>query len=168
MKTEVHHNPWYRVMREDYQLPNGQSGVYYAIRGLETVFIVAVTADQEIVCVRQWRYLFQTQMVEFPAGSMNPSETPVQAAQRELVEETGYVAKQWEEVGWFAPCNGLSDERCHVWLARDLQLTPARPEASEAITVELHTPQAIEEMIKQHIITDGMTLAAWQLVKTKL
>lgn len=166
MKTEVHTNPWYRVVREDYTLPSGDAGVYYAIRGLETVFIVAVTERQEIVCVRQWRYLFNERMLEFPAGSMNNAESILQAAQRELHEETGYSATSWREIGWFAPCNGLSDERCHVFVARNLTTAAAQPEASEDIAVELHTTSAIEEMIKQHIITDGMTLAAWQLVKS--
>ncbi|EKD76452.1 MAG: hypothetical protein ACD_43C00107G0006 [uncultured bacterium] len=168
MKTEVHSNPWYRIVREDYQMPSGAPGVYYAIRGLGTVLIVAVTANQEIICVRQWRYLFNDRMLEFSAGSQAKGETPLQAAQRELAEETGYTAKTWQEISWFAPCNGLSDERCTVFVARNLSLTKAQPEASEDIIVERHSPAAIDEMIKQHIITDGMTLAAWQLVKPLL
>lgn len=168
MKTEVHVNPWYRVVREDYQLPSGAPGVYYAMRGLGSALIVAMTDQQELVCVRQWRYLFNERVLEFPAGSLAAGESPLAAAQRELAEETGYTATQWQDIAWFAPCNGLSDERCHVFLARGLTAAPAQPDVSEDIVVELHTVAAIEEMIKQHIITDGMTLAAWQLVISAL
>jgi ADP-ribose pyrophosphatase len=138
------------------------------VRGLETVFIVALTPADDIICVRQWRYLFNERMLEFPAGSMNRGETPLQAAQRELAEETGYSGVDWKEITWFAPCNGLSDERCHVFLVRAVTPAQAQPEASEDITVERHSSRAIDDLIQQQSITDGMTLAAWQLVKSHL
>ena len=62
-----------------------------------------------------------------PAGFLDPGEDPALAAQRELCEETGYVAGSWEEIGSFAPCNGVSNELCRLFLARELREADDRP-----------------------------------------
>lgn len=165
MNTVVHANPYYQISQEPYQLPNGEPGVYYGIRGLETVIVVPVLTDTQVVMVNQFRYLFNEYVLEFPAGRMEADEQPEQAAARELQEETGYQAGALVGAGWFAPCNGLSDERCHVFIARQLTLTVQQLDITEDMTVRLVERAALEDLIRSQQIHDGMTLAAWQLTQ---
>ena len=163
----VHSNPFYHVSQESYTLPSGYSGTYYGIRGLRTAFIVPFVTDNEVVIIKQWRYLFKDYVWEFPAGRIDSKEQPLQAAQRELQEETGYQAADWKSVGWFAPCNGLSDERTYVFIARQLTPVCQALDDTEDLTVH-HLPiDDFERMLDNNTVHDGMTLAAWTLAKTQ-
>lgn len=168
MNSIVHSNPFYSVSQEDYILPNGHSGVYYAIRGIRTAFIVPLLDERTVVLTHQWRYLLNERVWEFPAGRVEPTEEPRVAAARELEEEAGYTADQLDAIGWYSPCNGLTDEHTYVYLARDLHKTQQRLEAVEDMSVHAIKIDDFERMIKDNRIHDGMTLAAWQLVKPHL
>lgn len=156
-------NPYYTVFQEGYTLPNGREGTYFAVRGLKTVFVVPMLTVDKIIITRQFRYLLQAESWEFPAGRIDAGESPLQAAHRELEEESGYTANNLQEVGTFAPCNGLSDEMCHVFLAIDLNKTAQHLEDTEAVTVHVKTVDEFENMINNNTVQDGMTIAAWAL-----
>ncbi len=168
MKAIVHSNPYYSVSREDYQLPTGQTGIYYGIRGLRTAFVVPWLDDETLLLTYQWRYLLDRFVWEFPAGRVEPAEEPLTAAKREFEEETGYQAAQMNYVGWFSPCNGLSDEHTDVFVARQLQASEQHLENLEMISVKPLPVNEFERLIATNKIIDGMTLAAWQLVKNRL
>lgn len=162
----VHSNPYYGVSEEPYTLPNGKSATYYGIRGLRSVMIVPVFADQSLGLISQWRYLYNCAVIEFPAGRAEVDEPIVAAAKRELLEETGLVANELKEVGWFAPCNGLTDEHCTVFLASGLTATAQHLDATEQITLTITALNEFKQMIVAKKIQDGMTLAAWALVQS--
>ncbi len=156
-------NPYYTVFQEGYVLPNGREGTYFAVRGLRTVFVIPMLEMDKIILTRQFRYLLQTESWEFPAGRIDDGESPLQAAQRELEEESGYRAEQLQEIGVFAPCNGLSDEVCHVFLATKLRQTKQQLEDTEAVSVHVKTVDEFEDMINNNTVQDGMTIAAWTI-----
>lgn len=164
----VHRNPFYAVSEEPYTLPNGTAGTYYAIRGLRTAMVVPVFSNGSLGLISQWRYLYNCEVIEFPAGRVEPDEPIAVAARRELQEETGLIADQLDEVGWFAPCNGLTDEHCTVFLARGLTSAKQSLDVTEQIKLTITTIDDFEKMIDNHQIQDGMTLAAWILVKKML
>lgn len=161
-------NPFYTVSKEAYQLPNGRTGIYYGIRGLVTVFVVPLLSATELVMVNQFRYLYNSYILEFPAGRVEAGESPEAAARRELKEEAGFNAADVKPLGWFGPCLGISDERCHVFLATQLQPVTVQLDATEDMQVKIVERTDFENMVKQQQIIDGMTLAAWQLAQTQL
>lgn len=162
-KKTVFENPYYSISEEEYTLPNKNVGTYYAVRGLKTVFVVPMLGVDQVIITKQFRYLLQSESWEFPAGRIDAGESPIQAARRELEEEAGYQAEALHEIGVFAPCNGLSDELCYVFLATDLQLTAQQLEDTEAVTVHVKTVDEFEDMINNNTVQDGMTIAAWAL-----
>lgn len=162
-KKTVLENPYYTVFQEGYTLPSGREGTYFAVRGLKTVFVVPMLTADKIIITRQFRYLLQAESWEFPGGRIDAGESPLQAAYRELEEESGYIANTLQQVGIFAPCNGLSDEICHVFLATDLDRTEQQLEGAEAVTVHVKTVDEFQGMINNNTVQDGMTIAAWAL-----
>lgn len=159
--------PYYSIFQETYSLPNGGQGTYYAIRGLHTAFVVPFVSPSEIILITQFRYLYQENAWEFPAGRVNSGEEPVKAAARELEEEAGYRAERLIYAGWFAPCNGLTDERTEVYLAANLTQVEQRLDATEQITAHRVSIHHFEHMINNNEVRDGMSLAAWQIAQSR-
>lgn len=164
-KKVAYTNPYYTVYSEDYRLPTGQIATYYGIRGLRTALVIPFLDTTTVVLTKQLRYLFQEDIWEFPCGRVEPNEDIKLAAQRELEEETGYRANTVEYIGWFAPCNGLTDERCHTFVATNLTTTQQQLDATEVLTVHSLTIQQLTDLIQTNKMTDGMSLAAWSLFK---
>ncbi|QOJ79102.1 NUDIX hydrolase [Infirmifilum lucidum] len=99
------------------------------------VVIVPVKSDGRIVFVEQWRAPLKRWVIELPAGKLEEGEKPLEAARRELEEETGYRAGKWEYVGGFSVAPGYSDEVLHFFIASGLEHVGARPELGEVIRV---------------------------------
>jgi ADP-ribose pyrophosphatase len=117
------------------------------------VNVVALTPQERIVMVSQFRFGVRQLSLEIPAGLVDPGETPLQAAMRELDEETGYTAREWKSLGWSFPNPAFLNNREHSFLALDAQRTRSpHPEDGEDVeTLEL----SLDEI--QHAIqTDGM------------
>ena len=159
----AHKNDFYTVYKEAYTLPNGKLGTYYAVRNLRTAFIVPMLDANTVILTKQFRYLYQADSWEFPAGSCDDGETPEQAAHRELEEEAGYTAGTMQYVGWFAPCNGLTDEQTSVFVATDLVQTQQKLDDSEHISVHAISIDEFTQMIENNTARDGMTITAWTM-----
>lgn len=157
--------PYFRIGHDEYVMPNQHTGNYYYLHINASVFVVPLLADGRIVLVQQHRYLFGRPSLEFPGGGMGTDTDPQRAAQRELHEEAGYEAKQWHALGQFAPCNGLSNEMCHVFLAQDLVEVGQQPDESEELSVVRATPKKVSELISSGTLWDGMTLATLSLLQ---
>ena len=122
------------------------------------VCIVAVTADNRVVLVRQYRPAPETVMLEIPAGRRDPRERFLTAARRELREETGYVADSWKKCVEFWPSPGFVDERLTLYIARGLQSGPTEMDSDEFISPTLMpVAEAIERCRDGHI-HDAKTL----------
>jgi ADP-ribose pyrophosphatase len=116
--------------------------------------------------VNQFRYLIERESLEFPCGGIKAGATAEQTALAELAEETGQMAMELELLGSFNPYNGITDEICHVYLARSLRDAPgARPDETEEFEIHRLTPDGIDARIRNGEIWDGMTMAAWQVAR---
>jgi ADP-ribose pyrophosphatase len=112
----------------------------------------------QLVMERQFRYPIQQVMLEFPAGKLDPNESPLQCAQRELFEETGYTAKQWARAGLMHPVISYSTEFIEIWFAKDLSLGERQLDPGEFLEVITKTPEALQEACLKGEVTDGKTL----------
>lgn len=155
------------MMHDRYSLPNGDEADYHYVRTGGSTMVVPVTADGTLVMIRQHRYLIGRASTEFPCGGVATDDLTENAA-KELREETGLVAGRLERVGGFAPYNGVADEICHVYLARDLDQREASPEPTELMQVVRHDVDEIAAMIARNELWDGMTIAAFALVRGML
>ena len=125
------------------------------------VNIVAVTPEQKVVVVRQYRFGVGKTTVEIPAGIMNAGETPEQAAIRELKEETGYTAARWKYLGWVEANPAFLNNLCHQWLALDAVKTsvPELDEGEEISVTELSLEEVHREIEQGHM-RNSLTLLA--------
>jgi ADP-ribose pyrophosphatase len=116
----VYRNPHIAFRKDSVSTPAGSPGEYGVVERPGGVFIVAMTADHSICLIRQFRYPVQLSTWEVPAGGIDGSEDKLVAAQRELAEEAGLKADDWELLGVFFPAPGYSSESSHVFLAQGL------------------------------------------------
>jgi ADP-ribose pyrophosphatase len=117
--------------------------------------------DKEHVClVRNRRPIIGETLVEIPAGTLEPNESPEAAAPRELAEETGYTAGQWRKLGVFLPSPGVLDERTHLFVATDLTPGPQHLEKDEEMHTELVTWQQAVAWTLDGTIRDAKTMIA--------
>lgn len=131
------------------------------IRKAPCVAVLAVRegVPLQVVLVQQFRYAISQEIVEVPAGIVDPGETPEAAARRELQEETGYTAAKWRSMGQYYPSPGFTDEVVHLFLATDLTEGAARAEDAH-ITVLLRPAHDLVDQILAGAVPDGKTQAA--------
>jgi ADP-ribose pyrophosphatase len=107
-----------------YQNPrNGSQMKAVVLETADWVNVVALTPEQMFIVVSQYRFGVKHLTLEIPAGLVEPGETPMQAAARELQEETGYTSVDWQYQGWVEANSAFLNNRCHMWLARDVVKT---------------------------------------------
>lgn len=156
------------VKRDRVRLPNGNESEREYVQHPGAVLVVPQLEDGRLVLVRQFRYPVGQVVLEFPAGRCEPNEAPLLSGQRELREETGYVAGEWQALGVIDLCVGYSDERIHVFCAQGLTQHGAQPDPDEFVETVLWEPTALLEAVASGAVTDGKTLSAlllWQTSK---
>jgi len=166
-ESDVFRNPWWTYRRDTVELPAGRNGEYHYVHTNGSSLVIPVLEDGRIVLVNQYRYLVNRESIEFPCGSVKDGSSHDQTAWMELAEETGYSAKQLSLAAEFNPYNGVTDEMCKVYIARELQFVGASPDETEEFEIVLLQSKEIDARIKDGIIWDGMTLAAWSIVTCK-
>ncbi|MFQ6674730.1 MAG: NUDIX domain-containing protein [Fidelibacterota bacterium] len=123
------------VWSDTVRLPNGETSVREYVRHPGAVVMIPVLDDDRIVLIEQFRYATGDVEIELPAGTLDPGESPPEAVERELLEETGYAARTLTPVVEVRPCMGYSTERMWIYLATDLTETGGESPSDEFIRI---------------------------------
>jgi ADP-ribose pyrophosphatase len=161
-------NPWWTYKMDRFALPSGKEGEYHYVHTNGSSCVVPVLDDGRIMMVKQYRHLARRDSIEFPCGAVKDDSTYDETAAYELTEETGYEADEMVRVGRFNPYNGVTDEMCQVYIARQLRHVGARPDETEEFEFVPMRTDEIEARILDGTIWDGMSIAAWMLVRGTL
>jgi len=147
-----------KVLKDNVRLPDGSTSTREHIAHPGAVAVLAILDNGNLVVERQFRYAPQREFIELPAGKIDHGEDILITAQRELLEETGYVATEWTHLTTVWPCIGYADERMEYFLARGLNYQGSNLDDGEFLEVfELSLAEAIE-WIRQGKINDTKTI----------
>ena len=149
-----------RVRVDTVRLPDGREASREVVAHRPAVVIVPIDADDNVVMVRQYRYAVGESLLEAPAGVVEESEGPEECAQRELQEETGYMAKSLRGLGQFWSSPGFCDELMYAYVARGLVASAREPDPDENIQTERVPLSGIPALIRGGQIRDAKTVAA--------
>lgn len=156
---EVFRGPVFRVTTDQVQEPGGIRARRDIVRHPGSVVVLAVDASGLILLERQYRHAAQGYLWELPAGRIDPGESELAGARRELLEETGYSARNWKRIFRFYASPGFVDETMALYLATGLRAGTARPEADERIQQRLVTLARAVRMVMTGAIRDAKTIA---------
>jgi 8-oxo-dGTP pyrophosphatase MutT (NUDIX family) len=142
--------------------PTGKSTRYSLITCVDWVNIIALTAAQEVVLIRQYRPGTDTVCIEIPGGMIDPGEDPLTAAKRELEEETGYTSARWEKLGAVKPNPAIQNNHLHSYLALDAQLTHSQKlDGAEVVTLHLAPLADVHAMLRDGRIDHALVVDAF-------
>lgn len=154
----VYEGSFIQVHKDHARLPDGSISTREYIKHPGAVAIIALLDNGNLVMERQYRYAPQQEFIELPAGKIDHGEDTLLTAQRELLEETGYVAREWTHISTAWPCIGFSDERMEYFLARGLTHKGRQLDEGEFLEVFELSPQDAIEWIRSGKITDSKTI----------
>jgi ADP-ribose pyrophosphatase len=160
-------NPWWSYGYDEVEVPSGRKGEYHYVHSFGSACVVPLMENGSVLLVKQFRYLGMRESLEFPCGAVKEGATHDSTAWHELAEETGYSAITLLEAGSFNPYNGVTDEICKVYLARDLRHVGATPDDTEEFELQHLTVAEVDRQIRDGEIWDGMSIAAWHLIRAK-
>ena len=140
-------------------LPNGKSVALEIVHHPGGAVIVAINSHKQVCLLRQLRYASGGALWELPAGCIDPGEDPLETARRELKEEAGQTAGQWQKLGVIMPSPGFCDERLHIYQASQLSETATAHEDCEIIEVHWIDWEKALDLVCSEEIIDGKTIA---------
>lgn len=167
--SQVIHKGHAIILRvDDLRTPDGRTVKYDIIEHHGSVVIVPVDENGNIYFVRQYRHATGAEMLELPAGTLEPDEDPAFCASREVREETGMAAENIKEIGSFYLVPGYSTEFMHVFLATGLSHDPLEADADEFLSVETMSLADALKLAASGGLMDAKSLAALLLVQPYL
>ena len=141
---------------------SGVEAEFYVIDAADWVNVIALTADQKIVLVEQYRHGVERASLEIPGGMVDDGETPEAAARRELLEETGYASAAWRLIGSVDPNPAIQTNRCYTFLTTDAErVREPSPDAHEEIRVVLEDAASVPELLRSGRIDHALVVAAF-------
>jgi ADP-ribose pyrophosphatase len=146
------------VRRDTVALPDGSHATREYIFHPGAVMVVPILDDGRLVMERQHRHPMGRVMLEFPAGKIDPGESPFDCALRELAEETGYSAREWARAGVLHNAIAYSTEGIEIWFARGLTHGATRLDAEEFLEIVIHSEAELDALCGSGEVTDAKTL----------
>lgn len=159
-REELLQGHFLHVVRETVRLPDGGTAPREFVLHPGAVAVVPLLDDGRIVLERQYRHPTGKVMIEIPAGKLDAGEGALACGRRELLEETGYVAREWAYAFTMHPTVAYSDEAIGIWFARGLEQRGARLDPGEFLDVIAAPPGEFLLWCRQGLVQDAKTLAA--------
>jgi ADP-ribose pyrophosphatase len=157
-RTELLRGHFLHVVRDTVRMPDGAHATREFVLHPGAVMVIGLLDDGRVVMERQFRHPMQAVMIEFPAGKLDAGEGSLACAQRELLEETGYSAREWAFAGRLAPTIAYSDEGIDIWFARGLTLGERQLDEGEFLDVFAATPAELQAWCFSGEVIDCKTL----------
>jgi len=151
---------WYSLRQDHLRAADGSEITYTVVEKPGAVWIVPVTADGQMVLIRQYRHPVEAWCLEVPAGNVEPGHDELSMAARELREEVGGTAGRWAKAAEFFTMNGIGNEIAQVYLAQDVTLGAPQREPTEYIDVELLPVAEALRLARAGAIKDGPSALA--------
>ena len=161
----TYQNPWIRVDEDQVLRPDGRPGIYGVVHFMNrAIGVVALDDRDRVLLVGQYRYPLDEYSWEIPEGGGSLEEDPLAAAQRELLEETGFTAACWQPILRSHLSNSVTDEEALAYLACELTPGKAEPEGTEQLQVKWLPFAEALRMVAAGEITDALSVLALQRV----
>ena len=157
----------FEVYSDTISIPNGNIAHWDFIKHKGAAAVIPITDDGKVVMVRQYRNALDRETLEIPAGGLNPDEPTIDAAARELEEETGYRSNDLELLITVATTVAFCNEKIDIYLARNLIQSKQNLDEDEYVEVEEYTVDELTDMIYAGKINDSKTIAAILAYKNK-
>lgn len=154
----MHEGLFFDVYRDKVRLPDNETSLREYIRHPGAVVILPMLDNDRFLLERQFRYPLNQVFLEFPAGKIDKGEEPLACAKRELMEETGYNASDWQFVCTVHNAIGYSDEALYIYLAKKLRPENDHPDAEEFIETFSVSLTELLAWVRQGRITDAKTI----------
>lgn len=164
----VYRNPWMTVREDEIERNNGMRGIYGVIEKCDSAIVIAIDGD-DVYLVEQYRYPVRMTTLEFPQGSLERNDVdPARIAREELQAETGLVADTLESLGVIYIAWGYADQKTYAFLATGLKPAEAHRDAEEHdLAVRKVSLTELQKLIRDNLIKDAQTMAAWSLYLTR-
>ena len=148
-----------RLRVDAVRMPGGRETTREIVERDDCVAVVALDADGKLLLVRQFRKAVGKELLEIPAGGIDPGESPEEAVKREMREETGYLPRKVEPLGGFYSAPGYATEYLYLYLATDLIPSQLFAEDTEGISLVRVAPEEVPELISSGGICDAKSIA---------
>ena len=153
--------PWLTARRDRLELPDGRIiPEYYVLEYPDWVNVIAITKDGQFVMERQYRHAARKISLELPCGVMEEGETPLEAAQRELLEETGFGGGQWKKLMELSPNHSAMSNTTHCFLAIGVEkIAEQHLDETEELSVLFMTKEEVKRMLNENQICQALMVA---------
>lgn len=162
--------PWLTARKDEVQLPDGRiNPEYYILEYPDWVNIIALTKDGQMILERQYRHGLGKTCYELPCGVIEQGETPLEAAKRELLEETGYAGGVWQEWMTLSPNASANSNLMHCFIARDVEKVAEQDlDPTEDIAVSLHSEAYVRDLLADNQVMQALMVAPlWKYFYTR-
>ena len=158
-RITLHEGRVFDLVKENYTLDNGVTSEMDFIQHPGAAAMVPMLNSTDVILIKQYRHAIREFIWEIPAGTLDPKESPLNCAKRELIEETGYAASGWQQLGTITPLPGCTNERIHIFLASDLKTAEQDLDDDELLRVHQLKLEDALQMIVRGEIADGKTIS---------
>lgn len=158
---QIYENAWLSLREDKVIRPDGEPGIYSVVETRNATGVVALTAEDEVYLVGQYRYPLDIYSWEIPEGGSEPGEAPLDTIKRELEEEAGVTANTWHQLGGVVHLsNCYSNEKTYMFLAEDLVASEANPDGTEILQIRKVSFAEAIDMVNSGVITDAISIIA--------